>query len=159
MARSYLLKNFPSLNFIILNIITVSCCFAHSFKIICVPKPIIPFRSPPQPVQFLCSGRGGEIDVPYIRSIDGRVPKTYELWPLAEDGVCEVHPYARVRLLSEFREDTFPTHFFNARWFQIPFLGCRVVKLTCRLDWVHVVVVDSVGRVLDKYLYGLVRTS
>ena len=34
-----------------------------------------------------------------------------------------------------------------------------VVKLTCRLFLVHVVVVDSVGRVLDKYLYGLVRTS
>ena len=37
--------------------------------------------------------------------------------------------------------------------------GGGVVKLTRRLFLVHVVLVDSVGRVLDKYLYGLVRTS
>ena len=35
----------------------------------------------------------------------------------------------------------------------------ELVKITCRLYWVHVVVVDGVDRVLDKYLYGLVRTS
>ena len=72
--------------------ITVSCRFAHSFKIMRITQPIIPFRSPPQPVQFLCSGRGGKIDVLYIRSIDGQVPKTYELWPLAEDGVLSKSP-------------------------------------------------------------------
>ena len=106
----------------------LGCRFAHSFKIVCVPHPIVPFRAPPQPVQVLRSGRGGEINVPYIRCLSGWVPVDYELWALAEDGVCEVHPYTRVELLSNFREDTSHTHFFNARQFQIPFLGCRAVN-------------------------------
>ena len=93
-----------------------------------LPQPIIPFRAPPQPVTFLRSGSSDEIDVPYIRCLDGWVPECYELWAFAEDGVREVHPYARVRILSEFREDTFHTHFFNSRRFQIPFLGCRAVN-------------------------------
>ena len=82
---SFPLKNFSSFKFIILNMIAVSCCFDHNLKIICVSQPIIPFVVPPQPVQFLCSGRGGEIDVPYIRSIDGRVPEAFELWDLSEE--------------------------------------------------------------------------
>ena len=93
-----------------------------------LPHPNIGFLAPLQPVQILCSGIGGEIDSPYIRCLDGRVTSTYELWVLAEDRVREVYPYAIVRLLSEFREDTFHTNFFNARRFQIPFLGCRSVK-------------------------------
>ena len=56
------------------------------------------------------------------------MPECYELWALDKDGVGEVHPYARVRLLSKFREDNFHTHFFNARRFQIPFLGRRAVN-------------------------------
>ena len=68
------------------------------------------------------------MDVPYIRCLDGWVPKAYELWALDEDGVCEVHPYARVELLSDFTEDTFHTHFFNAQQFQIPLLGRRAVN-------------------------------
>ena len=93
-----------------------------------IPKPIILFRAPLQPVQVLCSGRGGKIDVPYIRCLDGRVPEAYELWDIAEDEFCEVHPYNRVRLLYEFREDTFHTHFFNLQRFQIPFLCRRAVN-------------------------------
>ena len=112
--------------------ITVIFCFAHSFKIMCVTQPIIPFCAPPQPVQVLRSGRGGEIDVQYIRCLDGRVPEAYELWALAQDEVYEVQPYARVELLSYFREDTFYTNFFNARRFQIPFLGRRAVN-ECRI--------------------------
>ena len=108
--------------------ITVSCRFYHSFKIIRVPEHIIPFCVPPQPVQFLRSGRGGEIDVPYICCLDGGVPEAYELWALAEDRVHEVHPYARVELLSDLREDTFHNHFFNARQLQLLFLGCRAVN-------------------------------
>ena len=91
-------------------------------------QPIIYLRAPTQPVQFLRSGRADEINVPYIRCLDGRVPEAYEVWDLAEDGFHEFHPYARVRLLSEFREDTFHTHFFNLRRFQIPFLGFRAVN-------------------------------
>ena len=78
--------------------LTHSCCFAHIFKIMCVPQTIITFRAPPQPIQVLRSGRGGEIGVPYIRCLGGWVPETYELWALAKDGVHEVHPYARVKL-------------------------------------------------------------
>ena len=118
--------------------IASSYCFAHSFKIMCVPQSIVPLRAPPQPIQVLRSGRGGEIDVPYIHCLDDRVPKTYEFWALAEDRVCEVHPYARVELLSNFREDTFHTHFFNARRFQIPFLGRTAVNMSVEfLNVVH----------------------
>ena len=108
--------------------ITVSCRFSHSFKIMRIPQPVTPFHDPPQPVQALRSGRGGKIDIPYIRCLDGWVPEAYELWDLTEDGVFEVHPSARVRLLDYFREDTFHTHFFNARRFQIPFLGRRALN-------------------------------
>ena len=65
------------------------------------------------------------IYVPYIHYLYCRVPEAYELWALAEDGVREVHPYARIKILSDFREDTFHTHSFNARRSQIPFLGHR----------------------------------
>ena len=64
--------------------ITVSCIFAHSFKIMRIPQPDIPFVVPPHPVQALRSGRGGEIDVPYIRCLDGQVPEAFELWDLTE---------------------------------------------------------------------------
>ena len=56
------------------------------------------------------------------------MPEAYELWALTEDGVREVHLYSGFILLSDFREDTFHTHFFNARRFQIPFLVCRAVN-------------------------------
>ena len=56
------------------------------------------------------------------------MPEAFELWALTEEGVCKVHPYARFRLPSEFREDNFNTHFFNARLFQILFLGHRAVN-------------------------------
>ena len=86
-APSFPLKKFISFKFIIFNMVTVSFCFAHILKIMCLPQPVIPFRVPLQPVQALCSGRGGEIDVPYIRCLDVRVPKAFEIWALAEDGV------------------------------------------------------------------------
>ena len=56
------------------------------------------------------------------------MPEAFELLALAEDGVREVHLSSRVKLLDYFREDTFHTHFFNPRRFQIPFLGCRAVN-------------------------------
>ena len=121
-------QNFSSFNFQILNMITVSCHFAHSFKIMCIPQLIIPVRAHPQPVTFICSGSADVIEVPYIRCLNGRVPEAFELWALAEDGVRKVHLYARVKLRSEFREDTFQTFFLNARRFQIPFLGRRVLN-------------------------------
>ena len=87
-----------------------------------IPHPIIPVRAPLQPVKVLWSGIADVIEVPYIRCLNGRVPEAFEVWALAEDIVCEVHPYARVKLRSEFREDTLQTFFFKAQRFQIPFL-------------------------------------
>ena len=49
--------------------ITVSFRFARSFKIMHVPQPIIPFRAPSQPFQVIRSGRGGEINFPYISAV------------------------------------------------------------------------------------------
>ena len=97
-----------------------------------IPQPVIIFVVPPHPAQDLRSGRGGKINVPYIRCLDGRVLEAYELWALTEDGVGNVHPSARFRLLDDFREDTFHTHFFNARRFQIPFLGRRSVNMSVK---------------------------
>ena len=96
-----------SFNFRILNMITVSCRVAHSFKIIRIPQPIILVRAPLQPVTVLWSGSADALKVPYICCLNGRVPEAFELWALADDRVCEVHPYARVKLRSEFSEDTF----------------------------------------------------
>ena len=95
--------------------ITVSCSFAHSFKIMRIPQLIIPVRAPPQPVTVLWYGSADVLKVPYICCLNGRVPDVFELRALADDGVCEVHPYARVKLRSEFKEDTFQTFFFNAQ--------------------------------------------
>ena len=108
--------------------ITVICLFAHSFEIIHIPQPIIPVRAPPQPVTVLWSGSADVIKVLYICCLNGWVPEAFELWALADDGVREVHPYARIKLRFDFREDTFQTFFFNARRFHIPFLGCRALN-------------------------------
>ena len=62
------------------------------------------------------------------RCLNGQVPEAFELWALSDDGVHVVHPYARVRLLSEFREYTFQNFFFNSRRFQINFFGRRAVN-------------------------------
>ena len=119
--------------------ITASWRFAHSFKIMCMPQTIIPVRSPPQPVTVLPSGSADALNVPYIQCLNGRVLEAFEFWALAEEGVCEVHPYARVKLMSEFRTDTFHTHFFNARQLQIPFLGCGDLNMSVEfLDVVRV---------------------
>ena len=84
-------------------------------------QPIIPVRAPPQLIRVLRSVSADVTEVPYIHCLNGRVPEAFELWALADNGVCEVHLYARFKLLFEFMEDTFRTFFFNARRFQIPF--------------------------------------
>ena len=72
--------------------ITVSCRFAHSFKIMRIPQPIILFRDPPQPGTVLRSGSGDKVKVPYFCCLNGWVPECFELWALAEDIVHEVYP-------------------------------------------------------------------
>ena len=67
--------------------ITVSCRFAHSFKIMHLPQPITALRAPPQPVTVLRSGSADVIEVLYIRCLNGWVPEAFELWALADNGV------------------------------------------------------------------------
>ena len=113
--------------------------FVHTFKIIRIPHNFIPVRAPSQPVTVLWSVSTDVIEVPYIRCLNGWVPKAFEVWALADDGVREVRLYARVKLRSEFREDTFQTFFFNARRLQIPFLGRRALNASVEfLDVVRV---------------------
>ena len=108
--------------------ITVCCRFAHSFKTMFIPQPGIPEVFPPRPVQALLSGRGGEIEVVYISYIDGREPNFFELWDFTEDGIIEIHLYARVQISDNFVGYTFYSHFFNTREILIPFLGRRSVN-------------------------------
>ena len=68
-----------------------------------------------QPVTVLWSGSADALEVMYIRCLKDQVPEAFEVWALAEYGVCEVHPYARVKFQSDFREDAFLNFFFNAR--------------------------------------------
>ena len=87
--------------------ITVCYRFAHCFKIMCIPQPrwteVILLR----PSQYFRSSREGEIEVAYIRCIDGREPEAFELWAFVEDGIREVRPYAWVQISDNFTEDTF----------------------------------------------------
>ena len=116
--------------------ITVSCCFAHSSKIMRISQTewtdvIIPHTS-----QVLCSGRGGNIKIAYIRWIDGRYPEDFELWAFAEDEIHEFHTFSRVQIRDDFIRETFYSHFFNARKIQIPFLGCIYVNRS--VQWLDV---------------------
>ena len=108
--------------------INISCRFAHSFKIMCIPQPGLADVFLPRTSQAICSGGGYKIDIAYIRCIDGREPKDFELWVFSEDVICKVHPFARLQIRDDFTEDTFYTDFFNARQIQIPFLVCRTVN-------------------------------
>ena len=102
--------------------------FRSLFQIINIPQPGIPEVVLPLPIQALRSGKGGEIDVIYNRCIEGLEPEVFELWDFAEDGICEVHPYARVQISDDFVGETFYSHFFNTREIRIPFLGRRSVN-------------------------------
>ena len=88
-----------------------------------IPQPITPVCAPLQPVTVLRSGNTDVIKVLYIRCLNGWVPEDFELWAIADDGVCKVHLYAIVKLRSDFREDTFQTFFFNSQTIPDYFLG------------------------------------
>ena len=94
----------------------------------CRRRPNVPVRGPPDPVLVHYSGSGDGIDrVTYIVCLHGRVLERFELWSLNEHRVCEVHPFTQIRLLDDFREDTFQTTFFNFRRCRIPFIGQRLM--------------------------------
>ena len=91
--------------------------------------PDVPVCGPPDPVLVHYSGSGYGIDrVTYIVCLHGQVPERYELWGMNEKGICKVHPFARIRLLDYFREDTFQTTSFNSRRCCIPFVGRRYLN-------------------------------
>ena len=133
---SVLLKNFSSLKFRMLNMITACCRFTHSFKIMRIPQPVITEVVPPCPVQALYSGRGGKIDVMYTHCIEGREPEVFGLWNFSKEGIREVHPYAQVQIRANFVGETFYSHFFNAKEIQIPFLGH--ISVNRRIQWIDV---------------------
>ena len=90
----------------------------------CRRHPIVPVRGTTDPVQVFYSGCDDSINpVSYIVCLYGRVPKRYKVWSLNAQGVREVHPFARIRLLDEFREDNFKTFFFNSQRCCIPFIS------------------------------------
>ena len=70
----------------------------------------------------------GEIEVAYIRCIEGREPEVFELWAFDEDRIREIHLCARFQISNYFVGETFYSHFFNAREIRIPFLGRRSVN-------------------------------
>ena len=82
----------------------------------------------PRPAQALRSGRGGKIEIAYIRCLHSMEPEDFERWAFAEDRIREVHPFARVQISDNFTLDTFHSHFFNAQQIQIPFLGPKSVN-------------------------------
>ena len=83
-------------------------------------------RGTPDPVLVRYPGSDASVSpVTYIVCLHGRVPGEYKLWSLNAQGVREVHPFDRVRLFDDFREDTFRTTFYNSRRCRIPFIGQR----------------------------------
>ena len=99
--------------------ITVCCCFDHSFKTMARREPVAVQVFPLRTVQRLCSGREGEGDVWFILCIEGQEPKIYELWTFDEDGTRKVHPFARVQISDDFTGETFHTHFSMQKQFEL----------------------------------------
>ena len=92
----------------------------------CQRRPNVPVCGPPDPVLIHYSGSGDGINrFTHIFFLHGLVPERYKLWGLNEHGVCEVHPFARIRLVDDFRADTFETNLFNSQRCCIPFIGRR----------------------------------
>ena len=113
--------------------IVVSCRFTHSFNIMRMRHPIVPIRGPPDPVWVFYSGSDDTIEtVCYIFCLHGRAPERYNLLRINDCGVREVHPFARVRLLNNFREETFKTFFFDSQICRIPFIGQRSLNASVK---------------------------
>ena len=116
----------------------------------CWRCPNVPVRGPPDSVLVHYSGSGDGIDqVSYIVCLHGRVPERYELWILNSQGVRKVHPFARIRLLENFREDTFQTTFFNSRWCHILFISRRSLNGSVKIIRFANVTLDSTKDVVS----------
>ena len=109
--------------------------------------PNAPVRGPPDPVQVFYYGSDNTIEpVFYIVCLHGQVPENYELWRINDCGVCEVHLSAEVRLLQNFREDTFKTLFFDLRRCRITFIG--QISLNASVEFICYANVTSDAKVV-----------
>ena len=79
-----------------------------------LPDPII--------VQYPGSDSAASL-IAYIVCLNGQVPERYELWSLNSQEVCEVHPFAQVKLFDNFAEETLPSTYINLRRCRIPFIS------------------------------------
>ena len=101
----------------------------------CIRRPIVPVRAPPDPVRVIYSVSDDTIEqVTYIVCIHGWVLEISELWRINTSGVREVHLFYRVRLLDNFRKENFQTFSFNLLRCRIPFIGHRL--LNDRVDFI-----------------------
>ena len=86
-------------------------------------------RGLPDPIFVRYTGSDAAASsIAYIVCLNGRVTERYKLWSLNAQGVCEVHPIARVKLFDDFAEDNFRSNFINSRRCRILFIGQRLVN-------------------------------
>ena len=104
---------------------------------------IFPVRAPSDLIRVFYSGSD---DTSYIVCLHERVPERSELWRLNDGGLCEVHLFARVRLLGDFREETFQTFFFNSRRYRIPLIDRR--SLNASVEFICFAYVTSEAEVV-----------
>ena len=130
------LKNFSSFKFRNINMITVCCRFAHSFKTMARREPVAVQVFYLRTFQRLRSSRGGEVNVWFICGIEGREPKN--LWTLdfRWGRNSQGSPVCSGPNQWQFHQGGFSHPFFNAKVVWIPFLGRRSVNGS--VQWLNV---------------------
>ena len=107
-------------------------------------------RGPPDPILVHYPGSGAAASsLAYIVCLHGRVPEKYELWSMNSQGVREVHLFARVRIFSDFMEDTFRTTSYNSRRRRIPFIGRRLLNGSVKFIRFADVISDSTSNIIS----------
>ena len=107
-------------------------------------------RGPPDPILVRYPGSDAAASpVTYIVCLHAREPEEYRLWSLNTQGVCEVHPFARVRLFDNFREDTFRTNFYNSQRCRILFIGRRSLNSSSQFIRFADVTSDSTSNIIS----------
>ena len=77
------------------------------------------------------------------------MPDKYELCSLNAQLFREVHPFARVRLFDNFREDTLWTTFYNSRRCRIPFIRQRSLNGSVQFIRFANVTSDSTSNIIS----------
>ena len=100
----------------------------------CRRRPNVPVRGPLDPVLVHYFDSGDGINrVTYIVSLHGRLPEGYKLWILNEHGVREVHMFARIRILDNFRAGTFQTTFLQFAKMPYSFHQSKIAERQCQV--------------------------